>query len=86
MAMTKRDFSNMMDKSATTQRNVRLTTKHVRPVFGRFVQLADAAELANKGWYRFVLACREDDFQANPVAANTKMYNVDSVIFIEFFN
>jgi hypothetical protein len=83
--MTKNDFKNMMAKTAKTETKVRLTTKHVRPVFGRFVELADAAELANKGWYRFVLDCREELFQANPCPANTKMYHVDSVIFIEKF-
>jgi hypothetical protein len=86
MALTKNDFRNMIAKSATAQRPVRLTVKHVRPVYGRFVDLGDAAELANKGWYRFVLGAREEMFSANPCAANTKMYSIDSVMFIEFFN
>ena len=83
--MTKADFKNMIDKSAKNEKSVRLTTKFVRPTFGRFVELADAQELANKGWFRFVLACREDDFQANQKAELTKMINLDSIIFIQTY-
>jgi hypothetical protein len=84
--LTKNDFRNMISKSAAQARPCRLTAKFVRPVFGRFVELADAKDLAAKGWYRFVINAKEDAFQANPKAELTKMYNIDSIIFIDFYN
>lgn len=86
MSYSTKDFQNMIAKSATQDRQCRLTTKFNRPVFGKFVDLADAAELAAKGYYRFVLAAREADYLATGNAVHTKMYKIETIIFIDFYN